>query len=99
MFFVEIQLKPTHSFYGSSPKLASGQINFALMRGNRICRSGGQEIGARLLEGNCEMAVSNISHRMKYSKTGSGIWADAFHTYELLWTPGKIYIYSAYIFI
>lgn len=88
--YSEILLKPTHNIYGSEPKLASGQMNLALMRGNRECSSGGSQIGAKVLEGNCEMSFNGIRHRERFNRTSSAPWGDNFHIYGLVWTPDSI---------
>ncbi|GLH06920.1 Beta-1,3-glucan-binding protein 1 [Gryllus bimaculatus] len=88
--FSELLLQPKELAYGSKPKLTSGQINLALLRGNKDLVSNGQQIGAKCLHGVCELAMNDVCHREDFNETRQSLWSGAFHVYGATWTPDYI---------
>jgi len=75
---------PYAEHYG--PGILSGRIQLAMSRGNRqLGYRTGTQIGAKRLEyGVMAGTATKILHR-----DANRQWADQFHNYSLLWTPGN----------
>lgn len=89
-------LQPRREEYG--PGLSSGRLHLAMARGNRNLRGpspesedlSGSLLSVGALAGG--KGVGSGGARRKFFTRRSergGYWADRFHNYTLLWTPGR----------